>query len=157
MAKEIRFLTVAEVVALQEDQLAKYAGGVPGIRDSGQLAAAVELPAMTFGEDYLLDGLSAMASGYLTYLVRDHVFEQGNKRIGLASALIFLAVNGIKVNASNQELTDLVMNMASVGNSRETVEAFFEAHADAVEAMSLDEASQWMHGAYAPTFIELAK
>jgi death on curing protein len=157
MSKEIRFLTVAEVVALQEQQLAKYAGGVPGIRDSGQLAAAVELPAMTFGEDYLLNGLSAMASGYLTYLVRDHVFEQGNKRIGLASALIFLAVNGIKVEASNEELTDLVMNMASVGNTRETVEAFFDAHAVAVEAMSLDEADQWMHGAYAPTFTELAK
>lgn len=157
MSKEIRFLTVAEVVTLQEQQLAKYAGGVPGIRDSGQLAAAVELPAMTFGEDYLLNGLSAMASGYLTYLVRDHVFEQGNKRIGLASALIFLAVNGIKVEASNQELTDLVMNMASVGNTRETVEAFFDAHAVAVQAMSLDEADQWMHGAYAPTFTELAK
>lgn len=157
MSKEIRFLTVAEVVALQEDQLAKYKGGVPGIRDSGQLAAAVELPAMTFGEDYLLNGLNAMASGYLTYLVRDHVFEQGNKRIGLASALIFLAVNGIKVNASNAELTDLVMNMASVGNSRETVEAFFDAHTDAVQPMSLQSASEWMHGAYAPTFIELAK
>ena len=157
MTKEIRFLTVAEVVAQQEVQLDKYKGGVPGIRDSGQLAAAVELPAMTFGDDYLLSGLNAMASGYLTYLVRDHVFEQGNKRIGLASALIFLAVNGIKVNASNAELTDLVMNMASVGNSRETVEAFFDAHADAVEPMSLDEAGGWMHGAYAPTFIELAK
>lgn len=157
MAKEIRFLTVAEVVAQQELQLAKYAGGVPGIRDSGQLAAAVELPAMTFGEDYLLNGLTAMASGYLTYLVRDHVFEQGNKRVGLASALVFLAVNGIKVNASNQALTDLVMNMASVGGSRESVEAFFDANSEAVQPMSLDEASAWMHGAYAPTFIELAK
>jgi hypothetical protein len=47
--------------------------------------------------------------------------------------------------------------MASVGNTRETVEAFFDAHAEAVQPMSLDEASEWMHGAYAPTFIELAK
>lgn len=157
MTKQIRFLTVAEVVALQEDQLVKYAGGVPGIRDSGQLAAAVELPAMTFGEDYLLGSLNAMASGYLTYLVRDHVFEQGNKRIGLASALVFLAVNGIKVSASNAELTDLVMNMASTGNSRESVEAFFDAHTEAVQPMTLEAASEWMHGAYAPTFTELAK
>jgi len=157
MTKEIRFLTVAEVVAVQEEQLDKYKGGVPGIRDRGQLAAAVELPAMTFGDSYLLSGLNAMASGYLTYLVRDHVFEQGNKRVGLASALVFLAVNGIKVNASNEALTDLVMNMASAGSSRETVEAFFDAHTEAVEAMSLDEASTWMHGVYAPTFEELAK
>ena len=154
MSKEIRFLTVDEVVALQEDQLAKYAGGVPGIRDSGQLAAAVELPAMTF---QFTASLNAAASGYLTYLVRDHVFEQGNKRIGLASALVFLAVNGYKVNASNQKLTELVMTMASVGDTREKVEAFFDAHAEAVQPMSLDEAGAWMHGAYAPTFIELAK
>ncbi len=154
MTKEVQFLTVAEVVSLQEEQLAKYAGGVPGIRDRGQLAAAVELPAMTH---HLTGSLSAAASGYLTYLVRDHVFEQGNKRIGLASALIFLALNGYKVNASNEELTGLVMKMASVGDSREAVEAFFAAHAEVVQPMSLEEAGEWMHGAYAPTFIELAK
>ncbi len=154
MSDKIRFLSVDEVVAQQELQLAKYAGGVPGIRDSGQLAAAVELPAMTH---HLTGSLNAAAAGYLTYLVRDHVFEQGNKRIGLASALIFLAVNGYKVNASNEELTELVMTMASVGNSREAVEAFFDAHTEAVSPMSLDDASAWMHGAFAPTFIELAK
>lgn len=154
MSDEIRFLTVDEVIAQQEQQLAKYQGGVPGIRDSGQLAAAVELPAMTH---HLTGSLNAAASGYLTYLVRDHVFEQGNKRIGLASALIFLAINGYKVNASNEELTGLVMTMASVGNTRESVEAFFDAHAEAVQPMSLDDAADWMHGAYAPTFIELAK
>lgn len=154
MTEEIRFLTVDEVVAQQEQQLAKYKGGVPGIRDSSQLAAAVELPAMTH---HLTGSLNAAAAGYLTYLVRDHVFEQGNKRIGLASALIFLAINGYKVNASNEELTGLVMKMASVGNTRESVEAFFDAHAEAVQPMSLDDAADWMHGAYAPTFIELAK
>ena len=154
MSKEIRFLTVAEVVTQQELQLEKYAGGVPGIRDSGQLAAAVELPAMTH---HLTGSLNAAAAGYLTYLVRDHVFEQGNKRIGLASAVIFLAVNGYKVNATNEELTDLVMKMATVGDSREVVEAFFDAHTETVQPMSLEDASQWMHGAYAPTFIELAK
>ena len=154
MSKEIRFLTVAEVVTQQELQLEKYAGGVPGIRDSGQLAAAVELPAMTH---HLTGSLNAAAAGYLTYLVRDHVFEQGNKRIGLASAVIFLAVNGYKVNATNEELTDLVMKMATVGDSREVVEAFFDAHTEAVQPMSLDDASKWMHGAYAPTFTELAK
>lgn len=154
MSNEVRFLAVDEVIALQETQLEKYKGGVPGIRNSGQLAAAVELPAMTL---QFTGRLNAAAAGYLTYLVRDHVFEQGNKRIGLASALVFLAVNGYKVNATNVELTDLVMTMASTGDTREAVEAFFDAHIEAVEPMSLDAASEWMHGAYAPTFIELAK
>lgn len=154
MTTEIRFLSVAEVVAIQEEQLKEYEGGLPGIRDSGQLAAAVELPQMTH---HLTGSLAAAASGYLTYLVRDHVFEQGNKRVGLASALIFLALNGWKVNATNDQLTELVMKMASVGDSREAVEAFFDAHIEAVEPLSLEDAGKWMHAAYAATFIELAK
>jgi len=157
MTKETRFLSVAEVVTEQERQLANYAGGLPGIRDEGQLKAAVELPAMTFGGEPLLKSPAAIASGYLTYLVRDHVFEQGNKRIGLASAIIFLAVNGHRVSASNEALTELVMNMASVGDARESVEAFFDAYTEACEPMSYDDASCWMHGAFAATFIELAK
>ncbi len=138
MTNETRFLSVAEVVAEQERQLANYAGGLPGIRDEGQLKAAVELPAMTFGGEPLLKSPAAIASGYLTYLVRDHVFEQGNKRIGLASAIIFLAVNGHRVEASNEALTDLVMSMASVGDARESVEAFFDANNDGVGDMVLD-------------------
>lgn len=157
MAKEIRFLSVTEVVAEQELQLANYGGGNPGILDSGKLNAAVELPAATFGGAYLLEGLNAMASGYLTYLVRDHVFEQANKRIGLAASLIFLAVNGIKVTASNDAVIDLVLKMASVGGSREEVEAFFDANTVATNPLSLDEASAWMHGFYAAAFRKLAE
>jgi death-on-curing protein len=157
MTRQTRYLSVAEVVTEQERQLANYAGGLPGIRDEGQLKAAVELPAMTFGGEPLLKSPAAIASGYLTYLVRDHVFEQGNKRIGLASAIIFLAVNGHRVSASNEALTNLVMTMASVGDGRESVEAFFDANIETCEPMSYEDASRWMHGAFAPTFIELAK
>jgi prophage maintenance system killer protein len=85
------------------------------------------------------------------------VFEQGNKRIGLASAIIFLAVNGHRVEASNEALTDLVMSMASVGDARESVEAFFDANIETCQPMSYEDASAWMHAAFAATFIELAK
>lgn len=157
MSQAIRFLTVDEVVAEQELQLANYGGGNAGILDYGKLNAAVGLPAATFGGEFLLDGIKGKASGYLTYLVRDHVFEQANKRIGLAAALIFLAVNGLKVTADNASVIDLVLTMASTGSEREEVEAFFDAHTEPCSAMALSEASDWMHSVYAPAFRKLAE
>jgi len=47
--------------------------------------------------------------------------------------------------------------MASVGDARESVEAFFDANIETCQPMSYEDASAWMHAAFAATFIELAK
>lgn len=39
-----------------------------------------------------------MTAAYLYHLVQNHPFIDGNKRVGLASAVVFLEINGIDLN-----------------------------------------------------------
>ena len=53
---EITFLSLAEVVAVHEEQIRRF-GGSPGIRDQGLLEAAVNMPQATFGGHFLHEDL----------------------------------------------------------------------------------------------------
>lgn len=160
---DYRFLTKPEVVDEQERQLMLYGGGEPGILDHGKLDGAVHLPQQTFGEAYLLEDVFAMASGYMVYLVVDHAFEQGNKRIGLAAAILFLRLNGVELTADNQSLIDLTIKVASGQLQREAVADFFRCHQQPGAEFGGDDkqrllfATAWMHSNFAPAFRKLAE
>jgi len=57
--------------------------------------------------------LADLAASYLVGLVRAHAFVDGNKRIGLAALLVFLAVNRRPLHAPPAELYALVMAVAT--------------------------------------------
>lgn len=93
------FLDADDVVRLHADQVTAF-GGSDGVRDPNLLASAVAQPSATFGGTYLHEDLFAMAAAYLFHVVMNHPFIDGNKRTGLAAAVVFLDVNGILLNAS---------------------------------------------------------
>jgi death-on-curing protein len=43
-----------------------------------------------------------MASAYLFHLTSNHLFIDGNKRMGLAYALIFLDLNGVLISTETE-------------------------------------------------------
>jgi death-on-curing protein len=124
----IRFLTKTQVVAEQLNQLTTYGGGEPGIVKPGTLDSAVEQPKQTFGGEFLHSDVHEMASAYLVSLVMGHAFANGNKRIGLASALIFLFANGTIIEATTDEVVALVLEVISGARSREDAAEFFRSH-----------------------------
>lgn len=63
----------------------------------------------SFGGEWLHPDLWAMAAAYLFHLVQNHPFVNGNKRTGLLSALVFLALNGIPLDQATAALYDLTM------------------------------------------------
>ncbi len=79
------------VVAVHESLLREF-GGLSGIRDVGMFDSALARPEQLFayGEPELAD----LAAAYAFGLVRNHPFIDGNKRIGLATAVVFLEING---------------------------------------------------------------
>jgi death-on-curing protein len=93
---QIRFLSVDEVVQLHEDQIRPY-GGASGLRDISLLESAVAQPAATFEGRDLHPDLIDKAAAYAFHLCCDHPFVDGNKRVALASALVFLDLNGVEV------------------------------------------------------------
>lgn len=47
------------------------------------------------------------------HIARNHPFVDGNKRTGLATALVFLDMNGVRIGATDDELEDLAVGVAA--------------------------------------------
>lgn len=90
------FSTVEDVLVLHEELLARY-GGADGVRDPGGLDSAVAMPRATFGGEFVHEGLFGMAAAYAFHVAQNQPFVDGNKRTGLAAALVFFDLNGITI------------------------------------------------------------
>ena len=69
-------------------------GGSPGLRDRGLLESAVAAPQASSGGEPLMKDAIEVAAAYLFYLCSNRPLLDGNPRVGLASALVFLRANG---------------------------------------------------------------
>jgi death-on-curing protein len=130
------FLTFDEVLLIHEDQIARY-GGSGGVRDEGLLSSALAQPESGFGDQLLHPTLAAQAAAYLFHLVKNHPFVDGNKRVGTATALVFLEINGFELDpllddlvpgSEQTRLEEIVVQVASGLMSKEELTRFIEDH-----------------------------
>jgi len=120
-------LELGEVVQIHRDQIDRY-GGAQGIRDLGLLQSALAMPAAGAGDNYFHEDLFAMAAAYLFHIIRNHPFVDGNKRVGAVAAFIFLALNGIDLDAPEDEFEALVMAVAEGRLGKSDVAQFIRQH-----------------------------
>lgn len=111
MSLEPDFLTVDDVLLLHEEQLAAY-GGASGIRAPDALDSAVAMPRATFGGTFVHEDHFAMAAAYAFHIAQNQPFVDGNKRAGLAAALVFLDLNGIEVADPEGKLYTAMIDLA---------------------------------------------
>ena len=97
------FLSLDRVLAIHQRMVQAY-GGRDGLRDRGLLESAIAMPQATFSGELLHPTLSAQAAANLFHLCRNHPLVDGNKRTALATSLMFLLVNGHRLNASKPEV-----------------------------------------------------
>ena len=122
------FLSLQEVMWIHQDQLHRY-GGDAGLRDLDALRSAVGMPKAGAQGVYYHSDLFEMASAYLYHLVQNHAFIDGNKRVGTASAVVFLDLNGIELRVDDAALVDMVIQVASGKAAKSDVADFFRTHA----------------------------
>jgi death-on-curing protein len=86
-------------------------GGSFGVLDQGAVEAAAARARTRF---HYADGadLADLAAAYLVGFAGSHGFVDGNRRIGAAAMLVFLAVNGKPLHVPQPELFGLVMDVA---------------------------------------------
>lgn len=108
---EVEFLTVEIVLALHARQLERFGGGA-GLRDRGLLDSAVAQPEASFGGEYVHAGLYAMAAAYLFHIVSNHPFVDGNERVGLLAAQVFLDLHGVTLDHGSDAFYALTMGVA---------------------------------------------
>ncbi len=106
------FLTLDEVLGIHADQIRSY-GGSSGLRDLGLLQSALSMPQTTFDDEFLHGTVFEMAAAYLFHLARNHPFVDSNERTTLMCALVFLGLNGYRLDAPPDALYQLVDGVAS--------------------------------------------
>ena len=88
--------------AIHHRQIAEH-GGSEGLRDEGLLSSALARPQnlLAYGEPP--PDLAALAAAYAYGIARDHPFVDGNKRTALVAMRTFLLLNGVDLDASQDE------------------------------------------------------
>lgn len=91
-AEEPKFLTIAEILYLHDESLARF-GGSAGIREPGLVESASGAAQNTFW--YGHGGLFEIAAAYAFHIAQSQAFLDGNKRTAAAAAIMFLRKNGV--------------------------------------------------------------
>jgi death-on-curing protein len=98
-----KFFTVEQVIEIHDAFLEDH-GGLSGIRDKGLLISAVEMARASMFGEYLHKTIYDKAAAYLFHIVQNHPFNDGNKRTGALTTILFLEENGIKVSVNFAQL-----------------------------------------------------
>lgn len=83
------------------------------------------MPQSTFGGVDLHVGLPEKAAAYHFHLCANHPFIDGNKRVAVAAAEVFLLINGHELSASDHDVEDLTLGVAAGRLSKDQVIEFF--------------------------------
>ncbi|NKB59347.1 MAG: type II toxin-antitoxin system death-on-curing family toxin [Alphaproteobacteria bacterium] len=98
------------VLALHEEQLAEH-GGAVGVRDLGGLESGLARPQNMAAYDEDIDA-AGLAAAYAFRIARNHPFVDGNKRVALVTAELFLALNGYVLTATDSECVIAMVELA---------------------------------------------
>lgn len=111
MKLEPRWLTEATLLAIHAQQVERF-GGAHGVHDQNAVLSALARPQQRWSYDESAD-LADFAAAYLVGFARSQGFNDGNKRTGLACALVFLALNGAALHVNGAELYAITMKVAT--------------------------------------------
>ncbi len=111
ISDEPRWLAETMILAIHAQQIERY-GGAHGVREENVVRTALARPLQRLAYDEDSD-LADFAAAYLVGFARSQGFNDGNKRTGLASALVFLSLNGRALHVPPKELYALTMQAAT--------------------------------------------
>lgn len=105
-------LSTDQVIQLHQTLIAET-GGLDGIRDINLLESALNAPFQSFDGIYIYPTIESKAARLGYGLIMNHAFLDGNKRIGLLTMLVFLEINGVELNYTDEELISLGLDISS--------------------------------------------
>lgn len=117
-----------EKVELLHQLMAEATGGSVGVRDEGLLDSAIENAFATFDGEELYRFKEEKAACLAYSLISDHAFVDGNKRIGVYVMLSFLELNGVHIEASDDDVIQLGLGAADGSMDREDILKWIRKH-----------------------------
>ena len=121
------YLTAEQVLFIHY-RLVSETGGEHGVRDLGMLESAVARPRATFDGQELYPDIFEKATVLMESLINNHPFVDGNKRTGIACAVLFLQQNGVSFSARNADLEKFTLRVASSNAGRSEITEWLKKH-----------------------------
>ena len=115
---KIVWLLEETITAIHHRQIAEH-GGSEGLRDEGLLLSALARPQnlLAYGEP--APDLASLAAAYAYGIARNHPFVDGNKRTALVTARTFLILNGVDLEATQDDKVLTFLSLAEGAVSEE--------------------------------------
>lgn len=101
------FLTTEDLLALAHDL------GAGPVRDLGLLESAAHRPTTSLWGQEAYPSLEMKAAALLDSVVNNHPLVDGNKRLGWLATVVFLDLNGVWIEAPDDDAYELVIEVAS--------------------------------------------
>lgn len=98
------------VIVLHDQYIVEF-GGSFGIRDKTLLESALARPKNLFSYDS--PDLFVLAAAYISGIIRNHPFIDGNKRTGFIIGYAFLKRNGKQLSVPEPEATAIILDLAA--------------------------------------------
>ena len=112
MRREPKWISKLVALAVHERLLAAH-GGAPGLLDEGLLDAALANSQNRFAYEH--PDVFRLAAAYAYAITQNHPFTDGNKRVALTLAGVFLELNGFRLEASEQDAVQAMLALSSRG------------------------------------------
>lgn len=116
----MKFIGLDEVLVIH-DRMLEIGGGRGGVHDFTLLHSAVERPKAQFGGKYLYTSIWLMAAALLQSLVKNHPFEDGNKRTAYFSTMRFLQKNSYDLIAGHDQIITFMVKVDVKNLNLETI------------------------------------
>jgi death-on-curing protein len=120
---EPSWISEPTLLAIHAQQIERF-GGSHGVIDVNVVLSALARAKNRWAYDSSAD-LADLSASYLVGFARSQGFSDGNKRTGLACALVFLSLNKARLHVPPAELYALTMSAAIGKADDQTVPAYF--------------------------------
>ena len=99
------------VIAIHARQIAEH-GGSAGIRDKSLLQSALTRSQQLYAYGDPSPDMAALAASLAYGISKNHPFIDGNKRMAAVLCELFIVINGMGLEASDQEMLSVFMALA---------------------------------------------
>lgn len=126
--KQINFLTVEEVLEIHRAVVLSLDEEPPSHQE-GVLRGCLAMPSTKIGGKYSHLDLFEMAAAYLFHLTNTQPFKNGNQKVAALSALYFLYLHDIEINADPFAFVDMIKKVAKGKASKRQASDFLRQNA----------------------------
>jgi death-on-curing protein len=124
--KDPHWVDARALILLHAESLAEH-GGLWGLRDEAALESS--LARARHLHNYRKDAdIAALGAAYGWGLIRNHPFNDGNKRVGFLAIGLFLSLNGFRLEADPIESVQIIRRLAENQIGEKTLAEWIRRH-----------------------------